>query len=74
MLKRSYDIVIDVVNGVTEKFIELIQASTGVRELAIKLTDGEDVFNVENKKSSFYSRMTMIKKSLKMLLLTLKHR
>ena len=50
MLKRTYDIVIDVVNGVTEKFIELIQASTGVRELAIKLTDGEDVFNVENKK------------------------
>ena len=50
MLKRSYDIVIDVVNGVTEKFIELIQASTGIRELAIKLTDGEDVFDVENKK------------------------
>ena len=50
MLKRTYDIVIDVVNGVTEKFIELIQASTGIRELAIKLTDGEDVFDVENKK------------------------
>ena len=50
MLKRTYDIVIDVVNGVTEKFIELIQASTGIRELAIKLTDGEDIFNVENKK------------------------
>ena len=50
MLKRTYDIVIDVVNGVTEKFIELIQASTGIRELAIKLTDGEGVFDVENKK------------------------
>ena len=42
MLKRTYDIVIDVVNGVTERFIELIQASTGIRELAIKLTDGDD--------------------------------
>ena len=50
MLKRTYDIVVDVVNGVTEKFIELIQASTGIRELAIKLTDGEGVFDVENKK------------------------
>ena len=50
MLKRTYDIVIDVVNGVTEKFIELIQASTGIRELAIKLIDGEDAFDVENKK------------------------
>ena len=42
MLKKTYDIVIDVVNGVTEKFIELIQASTGIRELAIKLTDIDD--------------------------------
>lgn len=50
MLKRTYDIVVDVVNGVTERFIELIQASTGIRELAIKLTDGEGVFDVENKK------------------------
>jgi hypothetical protein len=50
VLKRTYDIVVDVVNGVTEKFIELIQASTGIRELAIKLTDGEGVFDVENKK------------------------
>ena len=50
MLKRTYDIVFDVVIGVTEKFIELIQACTGIRELAIKLTDGEGVFDVENKK------------------------
>ena len=74
MLKRTYDIVIDVVNGVTEKFIELIQASTGIRELAIKLTDGEDVFDVENKKIVVLFENDMIEKSLKMLLLTLKHR
>ena len=74
MLKRTYDIVIDVVNGVTEKFIELIQASTGVRELAIKLTDGEDGFNVENKKIVVLFDNDDDKKSLKMLLLTLKHR
>ena len=50
MLKRTYDIAIDITSGVTEKFIEIIQASTGVRELSIKLSDGENGFNVQNKK------------------------
>ncbi len=56
MLKRTYDIILDITQGVTEKFIEMIQASTGVRELAIKLTDGEGNFDVTNKKNRHFIR------------------
>ena len=49
-LNRQYDIVLDIESGVTEQTIKLIQASTGVKQLKIKLTDGELVYPLSNTK------------------------
>ena len=49
-LNRQYNIVLDIESGVTEQTIKLIQASTGVKQLKIKLTDGELVYPLSNTK------------------------
>ena len=49
-LNRQYDIVLDVESGVKEQTIKLIQASTGVKQLKIKLTDGEMIYPLANTK------------------------